>query len=330
MSQRGMQLQAWSMWPTRIWHSTPLGRLLDPAPRSWAGFQIFFSATSFVSSLLYFSFLSLSVYFWLSQIIVPGWYTAVFIELVWVVVRRIETSLSLLGPRSHKCLQGCLCQSLFLKSGKEKDLKTLWNTFFLCVCVWSIHRPVNPEGQTPARMLRGRSEFFLGLLVLRSAQESCEVRWFVLSICLSTGFEMKMSTRSDLLAKVSHRGDGQSYCFPFLSSSLALYPTRHPRRRSAFLFPFHQLLLTLFSLTASARSTPLQVNCSLLKFIRPDFEREKKKLVPPLLSMSNACSCLTSADGCQTSQSRALCSAGVCLWSWWLIAMVCFCLGDLG
>lgn len=27
--------------------------------------------------------------------------------------RRLETSISLLGPHSHKCLQGCLCWSLF-------------------------------------------------------------------------------------------------------------------------------------------------------------------------------------------------------------------------
>lgn len=41
----------------------------------------------------------------------------------------------------------------------------------------------------------------------------------------------------------------------------------------------------------------------------------RKNLDLLLLSMSNACSCLASADGCQTLKSQTLCSAGVGLWS---------------
>lgn len=118
----------------------------------------------------------------------------------------------------------------------------------------------------------------------------------------------------------------QSYCFSLLSSSPILYPTllHNPSSPSLslsnppniFLLAFYYLylFLSLFPSLCNFFHMHLcpKVKCSLHKFIRPD---AKKKLGPLLLLMSNACSCLTSADGCQTLQSQTLCSAGVCLWS---------------
>lgn len=40
-------------------------------------------------------------------------------EFRWVKVQRLQTAQILSGANSHKCLQGCLCRSLFSKSEKE-------------------------------------------------------------------------------------------------------------------------------------------------------------------------------------------------------------------
>lgn len=69
-----------------------------------------------------------------------NWCTVVFIKLFWLLVgvkkRRLETSPAPLGGLGHKCLQGCLCWSLFCSTvGKEgRDLvdpQTLWNAVFV-------------------------------------------------------------------------------------------------------------------------------------------------------------------------------------------------------
>lgn len=57
-------------------------------------------------------------------------------------------------------------ESVLFKSRKEKDLMdppSLWNAVFV-IDRWT--GSVNPEEQTPARMLRGRSEFFFYLKLM--------------------------------------------------------------------------------------------------------------------------------------------------------------------
>lgn len=129
------------------------------------------------------------------------WYTAVFIKLLWLLVKRLETSPILLGRRGHKCLQGCLCWSLFCSTlGKGRDLMDPQNPLKCCFCDRSADQFSTPRGTNPCSYAPGEDVFFfvffLKLMVFvfyagKKRRKICETCWFVLGIHCSTGFEMK-------------------------------------------------------------------------------------------------------------------------------------------
>lgn len=175
-------------------------------------------------------------------------------------------------------------------------------------------------------------------------QANCEMCWFVLGIHCSTGFEMKTFACSELLANLSHWGTGSLTVFPLVFfTTLYLNLHHHPSTRlSSYpplsLFIFHSSSSKLLVIFTFSFSLPFKLFCIhfyptskvYLAQIYQTWHWEKK-LGPPLLSVSNACSCLTSEDGCQAMQSQTLCSAGVCLWSLLTNSNVLFLSGgDLG
>lgn len=145
-------------------------------------------------------------------------------------------------------------------------------------------------------------------------QKNCETCWFVLGIHCSTGFEMKtFALYSELFASFSHYGTGSLIVFPlvFFANSLskpALLPPPPPNLPISTSPLSHHHLNFLLSLLFL---------CSSPFFLEPNLSRLtlRGKNWPPLLLMSDACSCLSSADGCQALQSQTPCSAGVFLWS---------------
>lgn len=175
-----------------------------------------------------------------------------------------------------------LLESVLFESQKEKDLMdppSLWNAVFV-IDRWT--DSVNPEEQTPARMLRGRSAFlFWSWWYLGFMQKNCETCWFVLGIHRSTGFEMKtFALYSELFASFSHYGTGSPIVFPlvFFTNSLskpALLAPQPPYLHFPSLpSPPHHHLNVLLSLLFLC-SSPLFWN----KFIKADTEGKKMDLL---------------------------------------------------
>lgn len=147
-------------------------------------------------------------------------------------------------------------------------------------------------------------------------QRNCETCWFVLGIHCSTGFEMKTFAYT-LNSFPVFLAEGQAvWLFSLLSASPILYLSL-PHQPSNLLSSTPPLVLNI-SPTIFKIFYYLHFFFPFLPFLKQIYQAwhwERKKIGPPLPLMSNACSCVSSADGCQTLQSQTLCSAGVFLWS---------------
>lgn len=140
------------------------------------------------------------------------WYTAVFTELLWVLVKRRETSLSLLGPHSHKCLRGC-----FAKVWERERPHSSSNPLKCCFWDRFADQFSEPRGANPCSYAPRKTHGFWSWWYLRFMQANCATCWFVLGIRCSTGFEMKTFAYFELLANLSLWRTGFLSVFPLVS-----------------------------------------------------------------------------------------------------------------
>lgn len=153
----------------------------------------------------------LSLVFWHME---SQWCTAVFTKLLWVGLKRLETSLSLLGSHSHKCLQGCLCWSLFCSSLGKRKTSWILQPFEMLFCDRSTDQFSKPRGTNPCSYAPGKIRVFEadGICVLcRKTVKLVDLSWASIS---PQALKWRRLLILWTLCQFFSLRDRQSDCFP--------------------------------------------------------------------------------------------------------------------